>query len=209
MHRSLFAKLASANRRACSKILLVSLGRSNFISAHTPIRRLAARWATYGAACPPDRPPNERSPAKEQSPAALNDRLGYPGGPACGLGCLPRGTRDNKARLAEAVASAQEKSMRLHLALASLIIIAISLGGLFAAAIWERHEQEALGQLHFPISCSASSQRLFDFATSRLHSLSFNEAERAYIAIAEAEPDCAIAYWGISRNRLVGPVTGP
>jgi hypothetical protein len=99
--------------------------------------------------------------------------------------------------------------MRPHLAWASLIIIAISLGGLFAAAIWEGHEQEALGQLHFPISCSASSQRSFDFATSRLHSLNFNEANRAYTAIAEAEPDCAIAYWGIAMSRLGRPVAGP
>jgi hypothetical protein len=102
----------------------------------------------------------------------------------------------------------QENSMRPHLALASLIMIAISLCGLFAAAIWERHEQEALGQLHFPISCGASSQRLFDFATSRLHSLNFAEAERAYTAIAEAEPDCAIAYWGIAMSRLGRPVAG-
>jgi hypothetical protein len=98
--------------------------------------------------------------------------------------------------------------MRPHLALASLIIIAISLSGIFAAAIWEWHEREALGELHFPISCSAGSQRLFDFATTRLHSLNFNEAERAYFAIAKAEPDCAIAYWGIAMSRLGRPVAG-
>jgi FkbM family methyltransferase len=86
--------------------------------------------------------------------------------------------------------------MRPHLALASVIIIAISLSGLFGAAIWEWHEREALGQLHFPISCSAASQRLFNFATARLHSLNFNEAESAYSTIAQAEADCAIAYWG-------------
>jgi hypothetical protein len=98
--------------------------------------------------------------------------------------------------------------MRPHLALASLIIIAISLSGLFGAAIWEWRERETLGQLHFPISCSASSQRLFDFATVRLHSLNFTEAERAYSAIAETEPDCAIAYWGIAMSRLGRPVAG-
>ena len=98
--------------------------------------------------------------------------------------------------------------MRPHLALASLIIIAISLSGLFGAAIWEWHERERLGQLHFPISCSAGSQRLFDFATARLHSLNFTEAERAYSTIAEAEPDCAIAYWGIAMSRLGRPVAG-
>jgi hypothetical protein len=100
------------------------------------------------------------------------------------------------------------KFMRTPLALASLIIIAISLGGLFAAAIWDWHQREALGELYFPISCGADSQRLFDFATSRLHSLNFNEAERAYSTIARAEPDCAIAYWGIAMSRLGRPVAG-
>jgi hypothetical protein len=98
--------------------------------------------------------------------------------------------------------------MRPHLALASLIIIVISLCGLFAAAIWEWQQREALGELHFPISCGADSQKMFDFATTRLHSLNFNEAERAYSAIAKAEPDCAIAYWGIAMSRLGRPVAG-
>jgi hypothetical protein len=98
--------------------------------------------------------------------------------------------------------------MRPHLALASLIIIAISLSGLFGAAIWEWQDREAFGQLHFPISCSAGSQRLFIFATARLHSLNFNEAERAYSTIAQAEPDCAIAYWGIAISRVGRPVAG-
>jgi hypothetical protein len=98
--------------------------------------------------------------------------------------------------------------MRPHLALASLIMIAVALSGLFAAAIWELHERQALGELHFPISCSAASQRLFDFATSRLHSLDFSESERSYSAIAKVEPDCAIAYWGIAMSRLGRPVPG-
>jgi hypothetical protein len=98
--------------------------------------------------------------------------------------------------------------MRAHLALASLIVIAIAVGGLFLVALWEMRRQAALGQLHFPISCNAGSQRLFDFATARLHSLSFNEAERAYTAIAEAEPDCAMAYWGIAMSRIGRPVAG-
>jgi hypothetical protein len=98
--------------------------------------------------------------------------------------------------------------MRPHLALASLIIITISLSGLFGAAMWEWREREALGQLHFPISCSGASQRLFNFATARLHSLNFNEAEGAYSTIAQAEPDCAIAYWGIAMSRVGRPVAG-
>jgi hypothetical protein len=98
--------------------------------------------------------------------------------------------------------------MRPHLAFASLIVIAISLSGLFGVSLWQWRERDALVELHFPISCSADSQRLFDLATVRLHSLNFNEAERAYSVLAKDEPDCAIAYWGIAMSRLGRPVAG-
>jgi hypothetical protein len=122
------------------------------------------------------------------------------------LSLLALNTSDNKRGWPTSLGAV--KFMRPHLALASLIIIATSLSGIFAAAIWEWHQREALGELHFPISCSTGSQRLFDFATTRLHSLNFNEAERAYSTIAQAEPDCAIAYWGIAMSRLGRPVAG-
>lgn len=98
--------------------------------------------------------------------------------------------------------------MRRHLGLASLVIIAISLCGTFLVAMWDLNRQEAVGQLHFPISCGTGSQRLFDLATSRLHTLRFADAQRAYTAIADAAPDCAMAHWGIAMSRLGRPVPG-
>jgi hypothetical protein len=98
--------------------------------------------------------------------------------------------------------------MRRRLAMGALIIIALALCGIFAVVIWDASEQERLAQVHFPISCSASSQRQFDFATARLHWFRFSDSERVYSAIAESEPDCAIAYWGIAMSRLKRPVAG-
>jgi hypothetical protein len=95
------------------------------------------------------------------------------------------------------------------LVLAALITIALALGGIFAVVIWDAEEQDRLAQVHFPISCSAASQRQFDIATSRVHELRFNESERIYAAIAAAEPDCAMAYWGVAMSRLKRPVPGP
>jgi len=120
---------------------------------------------------------------------------------------LALSTSDNRGGSLR-LSSSAGKSIRPHLTLASLIVVAISLSGLVAVIIWEWRQQEALGELHFPISCSADSRRLFEFATSRLHSLNFKEAERAYSTIAQAEPDCAIAYWGIAMSRLGRPVPG-
>jgi hypothetical protein len=97
--------------------------------------------------------------------------------------------------------------VRQRLALTALITIVLALGGLFAVVIRDAEKQEQLG-VHFPISCSTASQRQFDFATARLHALRCNESERIYGAIAEAEPDCAIAYWGIAMSRVRRPVPG-
>jgi hypothetical protein len=90
--------------------------------------------------------------------------------------------------------------MRPRLALAALVTIAVALVGIFAVPEWERAQKE--WYLHFPISCSAQSQRMFDDATARLHSLRFLEAQRAYTAISQAEPNCAMAYWGIAISLL-------
>jgi hypothetical protein len=96
--------------------------------------------------------------------------------------------------------------MRRRLALAAFAIIAIALGAIFVVAIQDTRQQQALRQVHFEISCGAVAQRLFDHATARLHSMGYAEAERAYTAIAELEPDCAMAYWGVAMSRLKRPI---
>ena len=96
--------------------------------------------------------------------------------------------------------------MRRRLALAAFAIIAIALGAIFAVAIRDMRQQQASRQVHFQISCSAPIQLPFDRATARLHSMGYVEAERAYNAIAEREPDCAMAYWGVAMSRLKRPI---
>jgi hypothetical protein len=98
--------------------------------------------------------------------------------------------------------------VKKRLALAALIITALALGGIFAVAIWDTAQQESWLSVHFQISCSPASQRQFDLAIARLHELRFNESEQIYSAITEAEPDCAIAYWGIAMSRIRRPVPG-
>jgi hypothetical protein len=98
--------------------------------------------------------------------------------------------------------------LRQGLALAASLMIVVAVAGIFAATLWVARQEEQQGQVHFSVSCSLASQRQFDFATSRLHSLRFNESERIYNAIAAAEPDCAMAYWGIAMSRIKRPVPG-
>jgi tetratricopeptide (TPR) repeat protein len=96
--------------------------------------------------------------------------------------------------------------MRRGLAFAALFTIAIALGAMFTVVVWDARQQEAGRQVHFEISCGARMQRLFDAAMVRLHSMGYFEAERAYKAIAEIEPDCAMAYWGVAISRLKRPI---
>ena len=70
------------------------------------------------------------------------------------------------------------------------------------------HDGESLGRVDFPISCSAAQQQPFNRALAMLHSFWFPQAPKAFAAIAEAEPDCAIAYWGMAISARANPLAG-
>ncbi len=55
--------------------------------------------------------------------------------------------------------------------------------------------------VQFPISCSATAQESFNDALAALHSFWYAQAVKEFTAIAEREPDCAMAYWGIAMSR--------
>ena len=52
--------------------------------------------------------------------------------------------------------------------------------------------------VNFPISCSAPSQVRFNQALAALHSFWYARAVKEFGDIAQSEPDCAIAYWGVA-----------
>src|SRR5437870_4152985 len=59
-------------------------------------------------------------------------------------------------------------------------------------------EAEKIGQVRFPISCAPSVQKPFERAVALLHSFWYLEAAKAFTQIAQADPDCAMAYWGLA-----------
>jgi tetratricopeptide (TPR) repeat protein len=72
-----------------------------------------------------------------------------------------------------------------------------------------RHDtSETLGQVTFPISCNAAAQKQFNRATAMLHSFWYDEAEKAFAAIAKTDPRCAMAPWGVAMT-LYHPVWAP
>ena len=72
-----------------------------------------------------------------------------------------------------------------------------------------RANEERLGEVNFPISCSATAQTQFNRAVAMLHSFFFPGTIKAFTAIADKEPSCAMAYWGIAISQRPNPLVGP
>ena len=70
-------------------------------------------------------------------------------------------------------------------------------------------DEERLGEVNFPISCSPTAQAQFNRAVALLHSFFFPETVKAFSAVAEMEPSCAMAYWGIAISQRPNPLVGP
>jgi hypothetical protein len=57
---------------------------------------------------------------------------------------------------------------------------------------------ENLGKVSFPISCLPAVQQQFDRGVALLHSFAYTPAENAFRGVAELDPQCAMAHWGIA-----------
>jgi tetratricopeptide (TPR) repeat protein len=68
---------------------------------------------------------------------------------------------------------------------------------------------EKLGRVLFKTSCSADAQKDFERALAMLHSFFFPETVKAFNAIPQTDPSCAIAYWGIAISQRPNPLVGP
>ena len=68
---------------------------------------------------------------------------------------------------------------------------------------------EHFGSVHFETSCSAAVQPQFDRAVAMLHSFFYPETEKAFQAIVDREPSCAMAYWGLAISTRPNPLTAP
>jgi hypothetical protein len=60
------------------------------------------------------------------------------------------------------------------------------------------HAPEQLGRVSFAISCPPSVQEHFNRGVALLHSFAYSAAENAFRGVAERDPRCAIAHWGIA-----------
>src|SRR5215510_12784718 len=68
---------------------------------------------------------------------------------------------------------------------------------------------EELGRVVFQTSCAPQAQAQCERALAMLHSFFFPETIKAFTAVAETDPSCAIAYWGIAVSQRPTPLVGP
>jgi tetratricopeptide (TPR) repeat protein len=57
---------------------------------------------------------------------------------------------------------------------------------------------EKLGKVSFPTSCLPAVQQQFDRGVALLHSFAYTPAENTFQGVAEMDPQCAMAHWGIA-----------
>lgn len=61
-------------------------------------------------------------------------------------------------------------------------------------------------QVHMPIAgLSAAAQAFFDQGLTQLHGFWYFEAERSFRQVAKLQPDCAMAYWGMTLANVESP----
>jgi len=75
-----------------------------------------------------------------------------------------------------------------------------------ALVLGSQATEEQLGKVHFPVSCSAAAQAQFDRALALLHSFFYPETVKAFTAITQTEPGCAMGYWGLAMSIRQNPL---
>src|SRR5437870_5739641 len=87
------------------------------------------------------------------------------------------------------------------LALLPALVLALAAAGATA--------DDKVGTVRFETSCSPAVQAEFERAVAMLHSFWFSASTDAFVAIAQKDPGCAMAQWGVAMNLLGNPFGWP
>ena len=67
-----------------------------------------------------------------------------------------------------------------------------------AAATPALGDLSKVGTVHFPTSCDPAVQQEFERGVALLHSFFYEEARRVFQGVADKDPNCAMAWWGVA-----------
>jgi tetratricopeptide (TPR) repeat protein len=83
--------------------------------------------------------------------------------------------------------------------IAAIACVACALAGSPGAFAHEGHaDDEALGTVHMPVSCSDAAQEKFERGLALLHHMTYPQARESFSQVSTIDPSCAMAHWGIA-----------
>jgi Tfp pilus assembly protein PilF len=105
----------------------------------------------------------------------------------------------------------REMAMRLSKASMAMAVAIAAAAGLSCGppAYAEDDAEQRFGTVHFETSCNETAQRRFDRGMRYQHSFWYRESKEIFEDVLKADPECAIAYWGIALSLLFNPHAAP
>ena len=91
---------------------------------------------------------------------------------------------------------------RWRMSLVLLFAIPFLVPLLEAQEIHDHGVPEKLGKVSFPVSCVPAVQEQFNRGVALLHSFAYAPADEAFHHVAEMDPKCAMAYWGMAMTHF-------
>ncbi len=58
------------------------------------------------------------------------------------------------------------------------------------------------GKVEFSLSCDFQTREDFELGLALLHSFEYEEAEKAFVKVIDADPECPMAYWGVAMSNF-------
>ncbi len=99
--------------------------------------------------------------------------------------------------------------LALHASISMFLTVALGIGQAAPPPIQHPHEAgqppQKLGQVSFDNSCDASVRADLNRGVALLHSFWFGASATAFTSVAEKDPSCGIAWWGVAMSRWGNP----
>lgn len=90
------------------------------------------------------------------------------------------------------------KSKNSNTSIASISEIQLKRGSIVSCGPLDKQ----FGTAVFQTSCSEDVRDDFNLAVKLLHSFEYDESEKAFAAVIDRQPDCAMAYWGVAMSNF-------
>src|SRR6266478_2910201 len=90
------------------------------------------------------------------------------------------------------------RSQRRCMSLLIILATTLAAGHLKSATAPEPGDLRGVGKITFPVTCAPDVQSDFARGVALLHSFFYEEARRVFTSVAERDPKCAMAQWGIA-----------